>query len=89
MSIASPNQSRSYNEIERTIRFMGHDGMFEVRFTIGIDTLAKAVAAKLSGEKEALSAFDGTRKRIPDAAEKLYGKSKRSNMLVLTAADFS
>lgn len=87
MSIAFPNQSRSYNESERSVRFMGYDGMFEVRFAIGIDTLAKAVAAKLSSEKDALSAFDGIRKRILETAERVYGKRKHSNMLVLTAAD--
>ena len=66
---------------------MGYDGMFEVKFFIGIDTLAKALAAKLSSENEALSAFDNLRKKILEGAERVYGKSKRSSMFILTAAD--
>lgn len=87
MSIAFPNRSRSYDESERRVRFMGYDGMYEIKFFVGIDTLAKALAAKLSSEKEALSAFDDLRKKILEAAERVYGKSKRSNMFILTAAD--
>jgi hypothetical protein len=87
MSITFPNRSRSYDDSERRVRFTGHDGVFEVKFFIGIDTLAKAVAAKLATEKEALSAFDGLRKRILEAAEKVYGRSKRGNMFILTSAD--
>jgi hypothetical protein len=87
MSITFPNRSRSYDESERRVRFMGYDGMFEVKFFVGIDTLAKALAAKLSSENEALSAFDNLRKKILEAAERVYGKSKRGNMFVLTPAD--
>lgn len=88
MSIAFPNSSRSYDATEKRIRFLGYDGMFEVRFFIGIDALAKAVAVSLSGEKDALAAFDRMRRVILETAEKAYARGKRNNMCVLTPADF-
>lgn len=88
MSIAFPNRSRSYDTTEQRIRFLGHDGMFEVRFFIGLDVLAKTAAAKVSSEKDALSAFDEKRRSILEAAEKAYARGKRNNMCVLTPADF-
>jgi hypothetical protein len=88
MSIAFPNRSRSYDETEKRVRFLGHDGMFEVRFFIGLDALAKTAAAIVSSEKEALSAFDEKRRWILEAAEKAYSRGKNNNMCVLTAADF-
>ena len=34
MALTFPNQSRSYDEANKQIRFSGHDGMFEVRFFV-------------------------------------------------------
>ena len=39
MAIAFPNRARSYDENARRIRFLGHDGMFEIRFSLDIDVL--------------------------------------------------
>lgn len=88
MSIAFPNSSRSYDSTERRVRFLGYDGMFEVRFFIGLDALAKTAAGKISSENDALAAFDATRRRILEVAEKAYLRGKRNNMCVLTATDF-
>jgi hypothetical protein len=88
MSIAFPNRSRSYDTTERRIRFLGYDGMFEVRFFIGLDALAKTMARSVSDESDALAAFDEMRRSILEAAEKAYARGKRNNMCVLTAADF-
>lgn len=35
MSLSFPNQSRSYEEAGKRIRFIGHDGMFEIPFVAG------------------------------------------------------
>lgn len=35
-----PNPSRSFDEVRNAVRFIGHDGMFEVRFFIEADALA-------------------------------------------------
>jgi hypothetical protein len=88
MSIAFPNRSRSYDSTEKRVRFFGYDGMFEVRFFIGLDALAKTAAGIVAGETDALAAFDKMRRLILEAAEKAYLRGKRSNMCVLTAADF-
>jgi hypothetical protein len=89
MSINFPNRSRSYDETEKRVRFLGYDGMFEIKFFVGIDALAKAVARHVSGESEGLAAFDTMRRQILEAAERVYGRGKRGNMIVLTAADFA
>ena len=89
MSLTFPNQSRSYDESNRRIRFSGYDGMFEIRFFLEIDALAKAYSGKISGEREYLSAFDSIRKRILAAAEKAYGRGQSKSMCILTIADFA
>lgn len=88
MSIAFPNRSRSFDSTEKRVRFLGYDGMFEVRFFIGLDALAKTGAGSVSSETDALSAFDDKRRSILEAAEKAYLRGKRNNMCVLTPADF-
>jgi len=89
MALAFPNRSRSYDEAGRRIRFFGYDGMFEIRFSVEIDALAKAFAGKLSGERDFLSAFDDIRKKIIEAAEKAYARGKGKHTYTLTLADFS
>jgi hypothetical protein len=88
MSLTFPNRSRSYDETARRIRFSGYDGMFEVRFFIELDALAKAYAGKMSGENEFLSAFDSVRKTVLEVAERVYGKTRTKGMCTLTAHDF-
>jgi len=88
MALTFPNNSRSYDEASRRIRFFGYDGMFEIRFFLEIDALAKASSGKIAGEGEYLAAFDNLRKKIVAAAEKAYGKGSRGNMYTLTLADF-
>ena len=89
MALTFPNNSRSYDEASRRIRFFGYDGMFEIRFFLEIDALAKASPKKITGEREYLAAFDTVRKTVITAAERAYGKGSRGNMYTLTLADFS
>lgn len=56
MSLSFPNQSRSYEEAGKRIRFIGHDGMFEIPFFAGADLFPAATS-----EAGYLSAFDATR----------------------------
>lgn len=88
MSLTFPNQSRSYDEANRRIRFSGYDGMFEVKFFLELDGLAKVYSGRLTGEREYLSAFDDTRKKILAAAEKAYGRGQKT-MCTLTLSDLS
>jgi hypothetical protein len=40
MALSFPNSARSYDEAHARIRFLGHDGMFEVRFYVLAEVLA-------------------------------------------------
>ena len=42
MSLSFPNRSRSYDASARRIRFIGHDGMFEVPFLVDADVFPNA-----------------------------------------------
>ena len=42
MALSFPNPSRSFDESRKGVRFVGHDGVFEVPFFIEADALAKA-----------------------------------------------
>jgi len=63
--------------------------MFEIKFFLEIDALAKAFAGRISGEREYLSAFDSTRKKILAAAEKAYAHGHSRTMCTLTITDFA
>jgi hypothetical protein len=82
-----PNRSRSYDAAAKRIRFVGHDGMFEVPFFVEIAALSATSPATSSGEAEYLSAFDAERSSIQDVAREAYSHG-RKNMYVLTRADF-
>ncbi|TIO06947.1 DUF1488 domain-containing protein [Mesorhizobium sp.] len=85
MTLNFPNGSRSYDAAARRIRFVGHDGMFEVPFFVEIAALSAAGPA--TSEAEYLSAFDAERSSIQDVAREAYSHG-RKNMYVLTQADF-
>jgi hypothetical protein len=82
MSLSFPNQSRSYEEAGKRIRFIGHDGMFEIPFFAGADLFPAATS-----EAGYLSAFDATRVAIYKAARRAYSGARRP-LYVLTRADF-
>ncbi len=87
MAIEFPNRARSYDESARRVRFIGHDGMFEIRFFVDIDVLAKGPCEMATSERDYLAAFDRLRATILGVAERVY-KSKRTNLIVLKRADF-
>ncbi|TIT03629.1 DUF1488 domain-containing protein [Mesorhizobium sp.] len=86
MTLNFPNRSRSYDAAARRIRFVGHDGMFEVPFFVEIAALSAATVTS-GAEAEYLSAFDAERSSIQDVAREAYSHG-RKNMYVLTQADF-
>ncbi|WEX75385.1 DUF1488 domain-containing protein [Sinorhizobium numidicum] len=90
MTLSFPNPSRSFDEKRNAIRFIGHDGMFEVRFFVEADALAISNAeldrSEIS-ESKFLSAFDALRLSIYDIARKAYSNGRR-DFYTLTAADF-
>lgn len=88
MSLTFPNPSRSYDEAGKRIRFVGHDGMFQISFSVAADALSKAPSGTATSEATYLAAFDTASSSIHDIASRAYARSRKS-VYVLTAADFS
>ncbi len=86
MTLEFPNRSRSFDEVRNAVRFMGHDGMFEVPFFVEAEALATRGKANPSGA-DCLSAFDAARSSIHDVARQAYSHGRRS-AYTLTAGDF-
>ena len=86
MTLEFPNRSRSFDETRNAVRFIGHDGMFEVPFFVEAAALAGSGSAKPS-ETDFLEAFDAARGSIHDVAREAYSHGRRTSY-TLTAADF-
>ncbi|MDW5313313.1 DUF1488 domain-containing protein [Rhizobium sp. PL01] len=86
MALTFPNTSRSYDETARRVRFLGHDGMFEVKFFVDIGAFSK-IASRAPSEADCLAAFDAARSSVQDIARKAYGRDRRDSY-VLTEAHF-
>lgn len=82
MSLTFPNASRSYDEPGRRVRFLGHDGMFQVQLFIDVDVFVGA-----STEAGYLAAFDAKRNGIQAVAIKAYAATRRSSYFI-TSKDF-
>lgn len=90
MTLAFPNPSRSFDEVRNAVRFMGHDGMFQIRFFIEAGALTKPDAGKREAgalEAKCLSAFDALRTSIYDVAREAYSHGHHDSY-TLTGADF-
>lgn len=90
MTLAFPNPSRSFDQTRRAVCFIGHDGMFQVRFFVEIEALGISsddAGSKETAEMACLSAFDALRGSIQDAASKAYARERR-NAYTLTASGF-
>ncbi|MER8898862.1 DUF1488 domain-containing protein [Mesorhizobium sp. M0676] len=87
MSLTFPNPSRFYDEAGKRIRFVGHDGMFQISFSVAADALSKAPSGTATAEATYLAAFDTASSCIHDIASKAYARTRKS-IYVLTAADF-
>ena len=86
MGLTFPNSSRSYDDTLKRVRFLGHDGMFEVRFFVEAGALGKAIS-RAATEADYLAAFDSLRSTILDVAKKAYARTRRDSY-ILTEADF-
>ncbi|WP_026227880.1 DUF1488 domain-containing protein [Hoeflea sp. 108] len=90
MTLQFPNPSRSFDEVRNAVRFIGHDGMFEVPFFVEVGALAKSSAGLRNmelSEEMYLSTFDSARRSIEDVAREAYSH-RRQTSYTLTAADF-
>jgi hypothetical protein len=87
MALSFPNSARSYDEAHARVRFVGHDGMFEVRFYVLAEVLAGELPQRTLGESDYLASFDALRSRILTAAKSAY-TSRPDNAITLTLDHF-
>ncbi|HEV2900163.1 MAG TPA: DUF1488 domain-containing protein [Pseudaminobacter sp.] len=87
MALTFPNLSRSYDAAGKRIRFLGHDGMVQISFSVEIDAISKKTAEPANAEIDYLAAFDAVRGLVHDMARNAYSRG-RKNMYALTSADF-
>jgi hypothetical protein len=89
VTLEFPNPSRSFDEERNAVRFVGHDGMFEVPFFIEADALTPS-GSKGGGLDEveiaSLMAFDAARRSVYDVARKLYSRGRQTSYTI-TASD--
>lgn len=82
MSLMFPNAARSYDDAKHRIRFLGHDGMFEVKFFIDADVVIRALPHQGANERELLFAFDRMLDKIHVVAARLYKKNARDSITI-------
>lgn len=90
MTLAFPNPVRSFDRVRNAVQFLGHDGMFQIRFFVEADALARASPAMRGTdalEARCLAAFDALRMSIHDIAREAYSHGRRDSY-TLTSADF-
>ncbi len=86
MALTFPNTSRSYDETAQRVRFLGHDGMFEVKFFVEINAFSN-ISSRAPSEADCLAAFDAKRSSVQDIARKAYARDRRDSY-VLTQQHF-
>ena len=88
MALNFPNPTRTFDEMRGAVGFVGHDGLFEIRFFVEAGALGTLPPPESDVfEAKCLSAFDEWRASIHKVALKVYAK-RRSTSYTLTAADF-
>ncbi len=80
-----PQPEPKLRETRNAVRFIDHDGMFEVRFFVEADALAGPDARtdkKDETEAACLAAFDRARFSIHDVARNLYLRGRQPNYVI-------
>lgn len=91
MKLTFPNPSRSFDESGERVRFWGYDRTIEVSFFVEAEALKRLCPDMDAAEAGLLKAFDKTRGRILEVADRIYtrgGGGKGAYTYVLSAADF-
>lgn len=81
MTLTFPNPARRFDDARNAVDFNGYDGLFEIRFLVEADAIAKPGASVA----HCLSAFDASRAAIHEAARRAYARNRRG-FYVLTAS---
>jgi hypothetical protein len=78
MSLTFPNSSRSYDLEHKRVRFVGHDGMFQISFSISVDAVSHKRFDANDAEAGYLHAFDAALESIHEIARKAYKRTRKS-----------
>ena len=81
-----PNPTRIFDETRNGASFVGHDGIFEIRFLVNAGALDDGAGLEMS-EANCLSAFDRLLDLIHDVAREAYSNNPLASY-TLSAADF-
>lgn len=87
MTLSFPNNARSYDETRKRVRFLGHDGMFEVRVFVAGEVLGGGIVGRTGNEVDYLASFDALKPRIIKAAQAAYA-ANRSQTIHLDLDNF-
>ena len=82
MGLAFPNAARSYDDSKHRIRFLGHDGMFEVKFFVDADAVLRGFPDRAATERDFLEAFDRMLAKIQSVAQRLYKANARASITI-------
>ena len=89
MLLSFPNPSRRFDATKSRVRFWGYDGVIEISFFVEGAALQKVSPEVSNSDVGLLKAFDATRTRIYEVAEKVYTRGHNTNYTyILTAQDF-
>lgn len=87
MSLSFPNPSRSFDASNSRVCFWGYDSTIEISFFVEVDALKRLCPDMSDAESGFLQAFDTARKRIYEAADKVYTRAGRASCAYILAAD--
>jgi hypothetical protein len=88
MALSFPNRARSFDEAHSRVRFLGHDGMFEVKFFVLAEVLLGEHSERTATENDYLTSFDALRARILEAAKRAY-RSRPAQSITLALEHFT
>lgn len=89
MKLHFPNPSRSFDENKNRVQFWGYDSAIEISFYVEADALKRLCPEMDDIEKSYLLAFDDSRDKIYEIADKLYSHGRKGNYAyILGAKDF-
>lgn len=89
MTLQFPNPSRSFDEHNNRILFWGYDNAIEIAFYVETEALKELCPDMGNVEKSCLLAFDDTREKIYEIADKVYTQGRKGTYsYILVAGDF-
>ena len=87
MSLSYTNPSRSFDASNSRVCIWGYDSTIEISFFIEAEALKRLCPDMSEVESGFLQAFDTARKRIYEAADKVYARAGKASCAYILAAE--